>query len=850
MHMPVLKLFEQCEARPPVNGNPFLLPNHLLAVACRWGNINGNPESKIYFLAGLCHDMAKARMKWQDNLNGPRGSRPPHAAPSALVFTWYGNQLLGYWYRNQHISKQDRRFLLAVIVKAATDINDHHGSLSDICEDAPWRTTSLNDLAFDDLDWEGFHRFLSRFFPEIAFLPIYQGSMAREWILQSLSFWKKATPNLEKAIIYGSNQSRLSLDEARRIACIRLHTGRFIAADRIDAAQISETFLTTADSENAIFALEKYCQKRGKETTGSDPKAWKVVEKRIESQLQALKCYREDPNQSLWALNLPTGLGKTIASLRIALEACASGRCQRIIYAAPYISILSQATSEIQKSTGLDVLQHHHLSILSEEEFDERSILILESWQAPIVTTTFNQLFKALFPQRAQDTIRITAMEKAFIIIDEPQIMDSSIWNLFLAQLETAATHLDCQVMFVSATLPPFRYGISQHQPMEIRTNISMPSRFVMNYSDEIIDEDSVAERVIRAFKDSMCIVVNTVHDSCVIYKRVLSRLLTKYDGGVGTIEDMLDADDENESKNAVYIFNLNGLMTPIHKEFMIDVIKYCLIKKVRVCLISTQIVEAGVDLSFQNGLRCHAIAPSYSQFAGRVNRNGENKTIGNVDIVKFYRSGTDDSRKWVYNSKAETRATDEIFLNCKNWEEDILQQKIIEYYSLTFQMNRQTTRLNDFKEVSLGKWSLFAGIDPFEKSYPTITTFVPWPAVEVLNKLQRWYTKREEYLPGRGQAVRQIIKLMQKFNLRKVEEVYDNYVERGFLENLSFSEAKQYMALVQQFSVSVSNKLSSITCDPSEKTRAILRLLYADLYSIETGLGHHVGEEDQASFF
>ena len=121
---------------------------------------------------------------------------------------------------------------------------------------------------------------------------------------------------------------------------------------------------------------------------------------------------------------------------------------------------------------------------------------------------------------------------------------------------------------------------------------------------------------------------------------------------------------------------------------------------------------------------------------------------------------------------------------------------------------------------------------------------------MEVLNKLQRWYTKREEYLPGRGQAVRQIIKLMQKFNLRKVEEVYDNYVERGFLENLSFSEAKQYMALVQQFSVSVSNKLSSITCDPSEKTRAILRLLYADLYSIETGLGHHVGEEDQASFF
>ena len=104
------------------------------------------------------------------------------------------------------------------------------------------------------------------------------------------------------------------------------------------------------------------------------------------------------------------------------LTACSLGRAKRIVYVAPYISILSQATDDIRKATGLR-FQHHHLSVVQNPDFaEDDDLLLMESWQAPIVATTFNQLFLALFPRRAQHSMRLRALEGAFVIVDEPRL--------------------------------------------------------------------------------------------------------------------------------------------------------------------------------------------------------------------------------------------------------------------------------------------------------------------------------------------------------------------------------------------------------------------------------------------
>ena len=94
--MSVVIPFGQCKARPDEGGHQFWLESHLVAVAQGWGKVDGSYNERLCFLGGLCHDAAKGRKKWQDNLLGPKGSRPPHAAPGALCFLLC-SQLLDLW---------------------------------------------------------------------------------------------------------------------------------------------------------------------------------------------------------------------------------------------------------------------------------------------------------------------------------------------------------------------------------------------------------------------------------------------------------------------------------------------------------------------------------------------------------------------------------------------------------------------------------------------------------------------------------------------------------------------------------------------------------------------------------
>src|SRR5205823_4165962 len=101
------------------------------------------------------------------------------------------------------------------------------------------------------------------------------------------------------------------------------------------------------------------CGRRAEEAVlkGASPQ---VVRRRAELGAAALDGYRANREKNLFALLLPTGYGKTLAGLRVALEACRVGRCRRILYVAPYLSILSQAANEIRSASGLEVFVHHH----------------------------------------------------------------------------------------------------------------------------------------------------------------------------------------------------------------------------------------------------------------------------------------------------------------------------------------------------------------------------------------------------------------------------------------------------------------------------------------------------------
>lgn len=835
--------FNLCEARPTLSGKKFMLSDHLERVAGFWGNNKDSYEERLYFLGGLCHDAAKARKKWQDNINADK--RPIHAIPSAIIFSFYAINLFDAWNIETKISRAEKSILRTIILKIIRDICDHHSKLRDIEINCPWQDTSNSNIVFADMDLSGFHVFLCKHYNEFLNLNVPSPNELLTWKKTFMSKWQKwqssEMPTNAKKLAVLQNVSE---DNAKRLLSFRSRTASFIAGDRFDAAQITRSEINNRMAEEAVAVLEKYCDDTGKDLIAEDVQTQIMVEKRQKAQAVSLQQYKENCDKNIYALSLPTGLGKTLTSLRIALEACQKGKASRIIYAAPYISILSQASNEIANATELEVLQHHHLSVLNEDKFDDKDLLIMESWQAPVVTTTFNQLFRALFPRKAQDLIRLPAMQKAFVIIDEPQVMDTQVWNLFLAQIETAMTVFNCQILFISATLPPFEFGLEE-LPYVLTTTVEMPTRYIMDYSTTIQTESDLASTIAKLEADNICAVLNTVKDSCEVFKK--TRNVLEQDGyKVYTAESLLDENLDIIKKNAL-LLELNGLMTPIHKEFIINAIG-CEIKKTppkfkKIIVISTQIIEAGVNLSFQDGYRASAIIPSYIQFAGRFNRHGR-KRQGTITVVNFMRDGKTDSRKWVYTSRAAREETDSIMEECKCWDEKTSLNHLDDYYQKTFERNREQAKLSDFSLVAKGEWSLFAGIEPFGKSHETFPVFVPWPDMKTMLKISDYYSKNEI----KNDTLRRVFNMMNKFKLADVGDIYEMYLDKARLGSFEFVQRKQFNALMQQFIVSVGAKLKNLGIQTYESP--ILQLSQADLYEMDTGLGHHVGYEDRQLYF
>ncbi|HHY46854.1 MAG TPA: CRISPR-associated helicase Cas3' [Firmicutes bacterium] len=824
--------FSECIARPPdePGGRQNLLSDHLLAVARSWGDSSGNLPSRLRFLAGLLHDAGKARARWQDYIREvagraapganavpitPDSETPPpsgnkgqparrgsvnHAPLGAALFFYCASALL----EALRPSPAELRELRFLIIQLCYDIYDHHGELSDLDREPPWvDTLSKEDL--EECDLGGIFAFIGGFFPELrdktatlscASHPNGLSDEIFSWLKEAEKAWEERVIRGDARLRHqiASSQDRYHLAAQR---CLRERTSGLIAADRYDAAKMNRSELTREDAARGLDRLLKFCKAKGTAALASGKGTANLLEQRRRLQDECCEAYKRTPGEGFYTLVLPTGLGKTLTSLRVALVACASGRCRRILYVAPYLSILSQATGEIRDATGLEVLQHHHLSMLAQEELETLDSLLLESWQAPIVTTTFNQLFRALFPVRAQHTLRLNGLSGAFIIIDEPQVIDGAVWNLFLHMLQAATEVYGCQVLLSTATLPPLEFGISR-RIIHLAPEVESPRRYEIYSVPDPLDEEGVTCAAIEELKrsGSVAVIMNTVADAASIYSRV---------------KESLPAN--------VACYNLTGCMTPLHKAHRIQEIASRLRSGDKVAVVCTQVLECGVDLSFRSILRARSTIPSIVQSAGRANRHAEGGQA-RVMVFQFLRDGELDTRRYVYRTGAAVQETDESLSRHPSWEEPLTREVVEEYYSNVMARNTNTAALETLVEAACGKWSALAGQDPFGPDYPHIDTFVPYG---------------EEFLSPRMRD------LLLRFAPGGCEELYERYLDKRHRAKLSFAERKRFMGLLQHFVVSLDLKAAEHIVVPAPEI-GICRIVDAKLYSPETGLAHRVG--------
>lgn len=338
-------------------------------------------------------------------------------------------------------------------------------------------------------------------------------------------------------------------------------------------------------------------------------------------------------------LIVPTGGGKTLSALRFAIEYAVEHKKERIFYISPFMSILEQNGDVIREIAGDDNYLEHHSDMYSkiidnkhknnDEVADELEDYELRCrhWDKQVICTTMVQFFDTLFSSRTEALRRMHRFTDSIIIIDEVQTVPVKCVYMFNLAMNYMSRFMDCSIVLCTATQPTLEQC---KYPVILDENSSMTGDYKQDFVDfartkitPLLDNKGgysygeAAAVCMDKYRENgnILFVVNTKDAATKIYSEV-SNL------------------NKGESVPAK-IVHLSTNMCPAHRRNAIEDIRNMLDKNQPVICITTQLIEAGVDISFKCVIRSHAGMENVAQAAGRCNRNSE-KECGDVYIIEL----------------------------------------------------------------------------------------------------------------------------------------------------------------------------------------------------------------------
>lgn len=329
---------------------------------------------------------------------------------------------------------------------------------------------------------------------------------------------------------------------------------------------------------------------------------------------------RADDPQGLYKLTVPTGGGKTYASIRFALHHAQKHNLEHIIYIIPYTSIIDQNAADIRsilekKGDAFPwVLEQH--SNLEPEKQTWQSKLVAENWDSPIIFTTMVQFLEVLFGGGTRGARRMHQLAKSVLIFDEIQTLPIKCFHLFCNALNFLVAHTQTTAILCTAT-----------QPVLDRLKDPDKGQLAMAPNSELID--NVAARFEQLKRVSIS---NKVRPLCWSESELTSLAVDEYKnkGNCLVIVNTKQWAQRLYLSSKEYVderclFHLSTSLCPAHRKLILKRIKRHLRWNIPVLCISTQLIEAGVDVDFNSVIRFLAGLDSIAQAAGRCNRNGRN---------------------------------------------------------------------------------------------------------------------------------------------------------------------------------------------------------------------------------
>lgn len=601
------------------------LVKHLLGVARRAKEFAARFQGENHAeLAGLLHDLGKAEKEFQDRIAGKKADKHPHAHHGAALALEHQVWPVAFAINGHHAGLHDRSDLQQVPSKWTRPARGCEGLLRG---DGEWPAQTWPVVDFGKI--------LPAWLEEISFATASE----RDAKMRAVDFY---TRMLFSAMV---DADRLDTEDANRAEgsqanVLKRKAWRFgpKCLAEIGAAESLLKMLKTAIGERVATARSKNASE-----AVMDVRA-KVL----------ATCEEKSANdRGVFTLAVPTGGGKTLASIAFALHHIAHHnknlaeedprRLRRIIVVIPYLNIIQQTTRELRdvfKCTAADpiILEHHSQASdpkikggenkKNDNDADgydkERPLrqLAAENWDAPIVVTTSVQFFDSLFSRRPADARKLHNICQSVLIFDEVQTLPPLLLQPILdalKELTNKQRRYGCSLVLCTATQPALGKSDDFEFGFEDPTSIISPE-IASDYFKRLkrveyhglskdnpppeISNDALATAMLAAPCKQALAILNTRKQA-----RALFDLLAAKSKGVESLRDT--------------VFHLSTWMYPAHRLQVLTEVTRRLNDKKPCFLVSTQCVEAGVDVDFPAVWRAFGPYDSIVQAAGRCNRNG-----------------------------------------------------------------------------------------------------------------------------------------------------------------------------------------------------------------------------------
>lgn len=539
-------------------------------------------------MAGLLHDLGKYTQQFQSYIKDGIGTR------GSVNHTFAGVRLL----LERYFTSDTEDFSSVVSELLALAVGEHHGLLD--CIDDQQKNGFQYRLNKEGISYEeaveNFFRFC-----------ISQEELDRQFQAAQ----QELTPILEKILTMTSEDNEFFDDETAFYSGLlaRLLLSAVIEGDRRDTAEF-------------MNGTQSPAKRSGEESEALWSTHLEQMEEKLEQLPQDLpigRARRDISDQcrqaaersgGVFRLNVPTGGGKTLSSLRFALAHARRHRKQRIIFTSPLLSILEQNAAVIRDHIQDDrlILEHHSNLVQTEENgqlMDEQELLA-ETWEAPIIITTLVQLLNTLFSGKTTAIRRFHALCGSVIVIDEVQTVPSKMLSLFSLAVNFLSEVCGATIVLCSATQPCTE---------QIEHPIHSPILDIVPYDPHIwevfrrTDIQSIGTMSLEGIIGFALERLESVNSLLIICnkKSQAERLYKLLKGG------------------DFALFSLSAAMCVAHRRDTLDKLQKALRQSGQktVC-VSTQVIEAGVDISFACVIRLSAGMDSVVQAAGRCNRSGE----------------------------------------------------------------------------------------------------------------------------------------------------------------------------------------------------------------------------------